>query len=575
MKKYIYIFLVLIIFSFTFNFNHNNKVVNKSLFESTTTVAFNELIEKLDTFHYNLINADSFIVDTDNFLCTGTNISCQSSMYSKVGLINLDEYNSVGGKSSYINAKNNYWTMTEEGSAAHIITSIGSALVPKESYIGVRPAVYLKNSLKVSGSGMKNDPYVFSSPINYYIDGTGANYPELASNMIPIKRNGDKWVKADVEKKWYNYASQEWANAVLVKETGTNTRSYYLSRAAIDQEVKEEDILAYFVWIPRYAYKIATCYHSNCNGEGGVVSVKFLSGNTNNTNDATEVFEDNASNVHYVKHPAFNFGGSELNGIWVAKFETTGTIGTACTNENCATASLTSKPNVTSLRNVTISNMFFATRSMERNGNEYGLISSNVDTHVMKSNELGAFAYLVQSQYGKYGNSLYVGINKEVWKNPSSDFITGCAGTTLSPSASSGCSYSYNTSNGMQASSTGNIYGIYDISGNSYEFTMGFLTGSSLASSGFSSLPDSKYYNAYSAYNNSIYGDSIYETSSSINSPYINSWFNDYARFIDSTSPWRVGSGAYNNNYAGIFYFSASSGAASNEASSRISITLE
>ncbi len=561
MKKYLKIFLFLLIFMFlsTFNFSYNNKVTNVKLFESLTAVNYSELAASLAVFNYNLTNSSSFIVDTNKFLCTGENITCEeSSTYNKLGLINLEEYNTING--TYINANNSYWTMTEEGTAAYKVTSTGTVLTPKENYAGVRPVVYLQNYLKVTGSGLKSDPYVFSKEIDYYVDATGANYPELASNMIPVKRDGNKWIKADVTKKWYNYANQEWANAVLVKETGTNTREYYLSRPAIGNEVHEEDILAYFVWIPRYAYKIVTCYHSSCDGGAGVISIKFLNGNTNNTVDETEVFEDNASNVHFIKHPAFEFGETELKGIWVAKFETTGTITSACTDESCITASLTSKPNIVSLRDVSISNMFFATRSMERSNNEYGFISSEVDTHMIKSVEWGAISYLTQSSYGKYGNNNYTSVDKEIWINPSNTFITGCAGSTLNAAAVAGCPYDFTTQNGLQTSTTGNIYGIYDINGGVHEYVMGNFNGN-LGSSNFSSLPNEKYYDSYSSYSNLKYGDAIWETS--INTSGYSSWYTDFSVYVSAGAPW-IGMGASYSavNFGGSFCFYADTGAA-------------
>lgn len=584
MKKFlIFLFLVLIIFSFNLNSSHSNRVVSKDLMESSTTVRFNELEEKLDSVHYNLVNPDSYIFNTNKFLCTGTtNITCaSSSTFDKVGLINLSEYNKIGGRTSYINAKNNYWTMTEEGNAANIITAIGSSLVPKETYAGVRPVVYLQESVKVIGSGVKNDPYVIAPPIDYYVDGTGANYPELARNMIPVRRSGNKWIKADVEKKWYNYANQEWANAVMVKFNGTKTRDYYMSKAAVNKEIAEEDILLYFVWIPRYAYKISSCYHDSCSGYAGVVSVKFLEGKTNVTKDGTQVFEDNASNAHYVKHPAFKFGDEELTGIWVAKFETTGSITGTCTTTSCTTAALTSKPNLPSVRNATISNMFFAIRSMKRGDNEYGFWTDYVDVHMMKAIEWGAMAYLTQSSYGKYGNPMYTGGNKEVYHNKNASFLTGYSnGTPAQTLTLTQCPYDDVVDRkdgsgacGAGASTTGNITGIYDTVGCGYEYVMANFNGN-LGASGFSSLPSSaKYYDSYTTYSNAKYGDAVFEVTTGVGGS--KGWYYDWSDFISAANPWmsrggRVSSG---NSTAGIFAFISQSGGAQSDYGFRIVVT--
>ena len=70
-------------------------------------------------------------------------------------------------------------------------------------------------------------------------------------------------------------------------------------------------------------------------------------------------------------------------------------------------------------------------------------------------------AYLSHSKYGKMG---------EIYKNNNALYITGCSGENVSSPASSECSYPYDNIIGMKASTTGNIYGIYDTSGGAYEY---------------------------------------------------------------------------------------------------------
>jgi hypothetical protein len=105
----------------------------------------------------------------------------------------------------------------------------------------------------------------------------------------------------------------------------------------------------------------------------------------------------------------------------------------------------------------------------------YGFSGTTYDTHMMKNTEWGAVAYLSQSKYGKYGNTTYSGVDKEVAINNCSTFITGIAGDTVSASSSSTTctTNTYNTTKGITASTTGNISGIYDMSGGSWEYVMG------------------------------------------------------------------------------------------------------
>ena len=91
------------------------------------------------------------------------------------------------------------------------------------------------------------------------IDNSGANYPELTDSLIPVVYNEStsKWVKADVTSStstygWYDYDQKKWANAVLV--TSTNRSTYQSATAGTT--IADADILAFYVWIPRYKYKV-------------------------------------------------------------------------------------------------------------------------------------------------------------------------------------------------------------------------------------------------------------------------------------------------------------------------------
>jgi len=98
---------------------------------------------------------------------------------------------------------------------------------------------------------------------NYISDSSSRpNAPVLDNNgMVPvtIANDGTVTTVSKNSSNWYNYDNKKWANAVLVKETGTKTRSYYLNNP--NQTVNQDDILAYYVWIPRYKYRIfeGTC----------------------------------------------------------------------------------------------------------------------------------------------------------------------------------------------------------------------------------------------------------------------------------------------------------------------------
>ena len=351
------------------------------------------------------------------------------------------------------------------------------------------------------------------------IDTSGANSPVLASNMIPVYYDeiNNVWKKADVNNKdssyqWYSYNSTGdkkgmWANAVTVKEANRQTP--------------------------------------------GAIDVTFVKQN--------EPAID-----------AFTFGDKELSGFWYGKFEISHTTlasnktknNLGCTNETCSNANgIIIKPNVNSLRNNNVSNLFFASRSMEQTGNSFGFVSIEVDTHMSKNNEWGAVAYLTQSIYGRCTSNTTC---TEVGINNNTSYITGI-GDKPSSTASSVKTNTYNTISGKDASTTGTIYGIYDMSGGAWEYVMGVYSNK-ISDSGFSSLPDNKYYNNYTA--TSYTGHAISETKG---------WYNDQSFSVYfSVSPWFIRGCYYDDGeLSGMFAFYGSSGINGNDRASRFVITNE
>ncbi len=396
------------------------------------------------------------------------------------------------------------------------------------------------------------------------------NAPVLASGMIPVTydEGQESWIKADTSSTWYDYSNQMWANAVTVTETN---RSTYINAPA-GTPVSMDDINTMWVWIPRYSYTIRDTYGVQLEGGAtpsketpGAIDIKFIS----------TTVKDNGSGTctkcadNWVTPEGFTFGDEELSGFWIGKFETTGTMSAACTDENCTTADLTIKPNLTSVRNQNISSFFYGIRSMQNatSASKYGfdvIGTGTMDAHMAKNTEWGIVAMLSQSKYGKYGNPSYSGADKEVAINNCSNLITGIGGDTVSAGESTTTCVmnTYETAKGQAASTTGNIYGAYDMSGGATEYVMGNynkISGVDTSlNSGFSgtlsneenftgsSWPDQKYYDLYtSSIPSTSYkaGDATYETFG---------WYADSADFCSSYSPW-LHRGAY-------YYFKSSAG---------------
>ena len=190
---------------------------------------------------------------------------------------------------------------------------------------------------------------------------------------------------------------------------------------------------------------------------------------------------------------------------------------------------------------------------MNDEGNRYGF-SSNVNTHAMKNSEWGAVAYLSQSRYGKLGNENFSGANKEIYQNKSNSFITGCScGAPGNSNTDYGCQYTYDIDiNGTGASTTGNIYGIYDMSGGSWEFVMGNYNDL-VGNSGFLTMPESKYYDKYTSDNASLACNGSACLSHALSETA--GWYSDAQTMVSEEYSWLVRGGDKNStNTSGVFY---------------------
>ena len=434
------------------------------------------------------------------------------------------------------------------------------------------------------------------------------NAPVLDDGLVPIvfdTSNGTviKTVSS-TDSSWYDYSNQEWANAVLVKESGTQTRAYYKANPGV--VVNESDILAYYVWIPRYSYKIWTTDYSS-KGSEQTIDIQF---------ESTDTISTGTMVGSYITHPAFWWDndsdglrepGEELAGIWVGKFETTGTA-----------SNPTVLPDVSSLISQKVSVQFATAQLL--GGTTYG-VSSSSDSHMMKNSEWGAAAYLSHSKYG---------VNREVYKNNSSSYYTGRSGGNVGGSTPINETYTdqtsttqnntygyytwdgyllnYNTNTKSStrdltkvASTTGNITGIYDMSGGAHEYVMGVFANSdgqlwsgwnTSYNSGFTGLvgksgtsyigtafPDSKYYDVYKATSGTAigaltacnggvcYGHGLSET---------NAWYGDYTYFISADGPW-FQRGGFNDDgsYAGVFDRYGNAGGSAGNSGFRSSLVVD
>ena len=324
------------------------------------------------------------------------------------------------------------------------------------------------------------------------------NSPQLMEGMTGIywdKDGNEIEVTANNQDSWYDYNKQEWANAVTKDSNG--------------------NVTGYWVWIPRYAYKIESGRYTSTAGK---ISVKFLQGTSNKDENNAEISQNYPETTGetmsaYVVHPSFTDGSEngknnhymngewdkEIAGYWVAKYaagfqECTqtvandGTVTEPTTNLanvkysdknytkntysiNAISQTLTALPKMSypvfkpltyAYNVISTGDAYILSQQIAKARNFYGLNSTKTDSYQMKNSEWGAVVYLTQSSYGRDREK--VTINSKSFKNANSKNIWAITG------------YAENTANGIKASSTNNKNGIFDLSGCVVEYTAAYIS---------------------------------------------------------------------------------------------------
>ncbi|MFR0822472.1 MAG: hypothetical protein ACLU84_04540 [Clostridia bacterium] len=481
----------------------------------------------------------------------------------------------------------------------------------------------------------------------------GVNRPGLASGMTPIKftepTNNEK---GKVEKtssgdtSWYDYNGKKWANAQTedgsmwvwiprfaykVNDNQTfdikfligTTDNYYDENGKIQiakrcTNVDEEiDTKTGYTVHPAFTDETAIGYRNGGWDKEltGIWVAKFEAGYASGNNSAPV----KASSVNYSEANSWVRtveAGTDADSTQTARNWLDGIYGSTKT----AIKYPTFQPVTYSMNYINHNDAFNIAKAMTEGGNIYGLTGS-VDSHLMKNSEWGVVAYLSQSKYGLDGTDITVNnvsLNSGGAKRTNTAgksgvdsvyAVTGCttASTTAGESvktmaningttgntANNGV-YTWDQLNGCKTSSTGNIYGIYDLSGGTYERTATYVAngsnnlknyGASIAYDGNTlKTVSTKYATAYPFDNSTdntgianndanldaasmnnykknalIYGDGIRETSTAGTGN--SSWYGDYSYYPGLYSPLSVRGGyLWSGSTAGLFYFNRING---------------
>ena len=494
-----------------------------------------------------------YIGSIPNNVEAGYILDCETNNLPEAKGVILEKINSAG-------SSNTYKIMVENESSQNVTIELG-----------------VNVGLDYNDLSLPDNGHLF----NEYID--IPNAPELDDNMIAVSYDGTNWVKAsndNSDNNWYNYEELKWANAVTVSE---NSRDTYLN-SEVGTTISMDDIETMWVWIPRYSYTIGSTDGTNYYGKKGCylenaptkelpgeIDIRFIDTNIKDRGNAKYI--TTTGSREYYTPDAFTFGDEELSGIWVGKFEPSSTTPDAnYGGGNTSSLDPMIKPNVVGWSFININNIYQVSLKLSTEGNRYGL-STNMNSHGIKNDEWGAVAYLSQSKYGKLGNNNYTGANKEIYQNKSDKYITGCSSGKPGDSGELGCPYTYDVDiYGTGASTTGTIYGIYDMSGGAWEYVMANYNDI-LGKSGFTVMPESKYYNKYtgtSAANACNGGECLSHALLEVSG-----FYGDFSQIGNEQYPWTLRGGYFGSSTsAGVFSSAQSNGNGNNDSGYSYSFRL-
>ena len=331
----------------------------------------------------------------------------------------------------------------------------------------------------VSHNRSESEDYKLDEPIE----------PQILSGMVPIKwyegTEESYWITTvpwDTE--WYDYVVEDnsvdyknknkWANVMLRDDLviqEIDDLSKYKGNVAGYEALAGKRVLSEgssFVWIPRFSYKFADSYEK--------IDVSWSS------LDNSDNIVDNTSNG-YIVHPAFTYGSNSLEGFWMAKYEAS--KGDQIYSQSSGFGKIATKPdmipyyqkkaaNNARYGEVSLSDAYELSIAMADDEDYYGVDFTNALSHLTKQAEWGAVAMLTYSDYGTTpyinnyakGDELRTGYSG---KGATSSPYTGDNVTNLP--------YYIYENGGTNASTTHNVYGVFDMSGGTAEYVASYVDG--------------------------------------------------------------------------------------------------
>lgn len=163
------------------------------------------IVEDLKCFYTRLDKESLYILDTNKFMCSSS--GCTSSIFEKAGIISTYEYKNIGGNSSYLVSREPFVTLNNTGYDLATSTEI----INNEGNGALKPNMYLKEDVKVRGSGTKRDPWILVplvKSVNLYASINGgeltSDFPSNTSTYLYDGYYCDKDVNISISEDIYN-----------------------------------------------------------------------------------------------------------------------------------------------------------------------------------------------------------------------------------------------------------------------------------------------------------------------------------------------------------------------------------
>lgn len=414
----------------------------------------------------------------------------------------MDEYE-INTENIDINNENEYWYNYDEKKWANAQTEDGSMWVwiPRFAY-----KVVYNDSMDKSKGGTFDIVFLIGTTDNYYDkDGKLQTAQRQMTKEQKIETDLTKTDKYTVHPAFTNESSIDYANGGWKKElTGIWVAKFeagYFNKDTEKDKIKSSNVNYTKAYVySRYGENIeARNYYD------GVYGVK--NGNNFSIIDGKKVF---------VKYPTFQGLKYSMNYI--------GTIET-----------------------------FNISRSLTDKDNIYGFDDKETDSHLMKNSEWGVVTYLSQSKYGLNDKSI---IPNSVCVDDDEKNVYAITGYATKIESGEKKSYEWNKKEGNNASTTGTIYGVYDLAGGVWE-RMASIVNIEIEEKSeykiYNILKDqnsTEYITVYpkGAESNSFsnfsvnklkgtYGDALNETTEK-SEKNIMTWFNNYFGYPGTTPPF-------------------------------------